>query len=467
MDPFTIAYDALLRPTRFAALLDSGGRAIVRAALAVLLWVGAALAFVGLILAQLAPLGMRGLVAGLALAPALALFIAGVGVMVGGGGSSTQAHAAFWVLRCQVAITPPLALLLALTFSQAFASLQRSPAIVLLFLFLVGMWLGGGITVILVLHRRRDESVAVRWVVASGALAIGGALWWSQPLRASEALLFAPVCSGLMFGLIRPVSYLCEAPLSIGLALAARLGAAPLRLLLLHPAYYDELGLLPLPGLSGLLMRGCAADLDAGGAWLVRVAQHPGRRRVAEQSVERAARDPRLAHTLLFWLSTSEEGMKLLTDIAERARNPHPLIAAYAAFADVATPDLWPFVLARQREAIVGAVQQPGGRAVLALLEVGIATLRADRWPDAVARLEAAPPSGGVEPDPIWAALAAIQTWATDPAPMDIADRAAATWALVAELQNLDGWPIALIAAMCEHLLFLFGIERHRGAWLV
>jgi hypothetical protein len=46
-------------------------------------------------------------------------------------------------------------------------------------------------------------------------------------------------------------------------------------------------------------------------------------------------------------------------------------------------------------------------------------------------------------------------------------DRAAALAMLGGELQDLEGWPADLIAAMSEHLLFLLGVEQRRGAWLV
>jgi hypothetical protein len=334
-------------------------------------------------------------------------------------------------------------------------------------LLLLGMWLGGGLAVLLILHKRQDEAATVRWVVAGGALAIGAALWWSQPLRAGEALLFAPACVGLAVGLLRPLSYLWQAPLSLGLAFAARLGAAPLRLLPLHPASYDDLCLLPLPGLSGLLVRSCITDLEAGGEWLLRIAQHPGQRRAVEWAIDRTVRQGRLTHPLLFWLSTSDEGIAVLRVMVGRERQPHALISAYAAFAQTIIPDSWPAVLEQHQAALTRAVALPGGQAVLALLDTGAGALRADRWPDAIARLGAALALHGVAPDPIWDALASIRAWAGDAAPAEVTDRAAAVRSLVRELDALEGWPVDLIAAMCEHLLFLISIERRRGAWLV
>ncbi len=468
MDPFIIAYDALLRPARFAAFLAGGWHSIRRASLAVLLWVGAALAFIGLMLPQLLPIGAQSRAAGLVIAPAITFMIASFGIMIGSGGSrSTAAHMAFWLLRCQVAITPPLALFLSLVFSSALMSLQRSLLAVFVFLFLLGMWIGGGLTVILALREDQDAVPAVRWVVAGGALAIGAALWWSTPLRTSAALLFVPFCAGLTVGLIRLLSYLWELPLSLALALAAHLGASPTQLLLLHPASYDDLCLLPLPGLSDLLVRSCAADLDVGGEWLLRIARHSAQCRAAGRAIVRAVRQGRIAHPLLFWLSTSPEGPALLNSMAEQERGQHTLVAAYATFAGVAAPEAWPLVLHHYRGVLAQAIGLPGGQAVFALLDVSLGTLRADRWLAAIAHLGAVSAPHGVAPNPIWIALQTVQSWAGSAGVVDIADRAAAIQSLVCELEDLEGWPIALIATLCEHLLFLIGMERQRGAWLV
>lgn len=468
VDAFTITYDALLRPARFAAFLDGGWHNIRRASLAVLLWLGAALACIGLMLPQLFPIDTQSRVASLGIAPALALMISSFGIMIGDGmGRSTLAHMSFWLLRCQVAITPPLALFLTLASSSALIAVQRMTLILFVLLPLLGVWLGGGLTVVLALRKNQHEASATRWVVAAGSLMIGTALWLSPPLRMSAALLFIPFCAGLTVGLLRPISYLWEMLWSFALALAVRLGANPLRVLPLHPVNYDDLGLLPLPGLSNLLIRACIADIDAGSEWLLRIARHPGQRRAAERAIIGIVRQGLFAHPLLFWLSTSEEGPALLTGIAERARGRHALIGAYATFAAVADPEAWLAVLQLYRETLAQAVDLPGGQAIFSLLDASLGTLQADRWPAAITHLGSTSAPAGVILDPIWLALATIQSWASGTALSDITDRADAVFSLVGEIEDLEGWPITLIAALCEHLLFLIGIERRRGAWLV
>jgi hypothetical protein len=467
-NPFTLIHDALLRPAGFAAFLDGGWRNIAWAALATAEGLLVALGFVALVLRQLVPLGTQGLAAGLLLAPLMALMFSAIWVTVGADTRiAPRASAAFWIARCQIALTPPLALLLALAYSPAFPQLARSTAVGLLLLLMFGVWSGGALVVALVKHPQRAESATARWVLALGALAIAGALWWSPPLRGTHGLLLMPMCLGFAAGLLRPVSYVCEAIVSLALLAAARAGASPLRLLALHPANVDDLSLLPLPGLGSLLVRAFAADADEGGEWILRVARHAGQHQAVRWVVAGSVVKGALAHPLLFWLSTSDGGVALLRDLADRPRLPHPLIAAYAAIGATATAAAWPSVIAQLRAPVTRAAGLPGGAALLALLEAGASVLRADRWPAAIAGLRSAPAPRDIEDDPIWVALDIVRTWADRRLPELADDRATALRALWNELQDLEGWPAGLIAAMSEHLLFLLGVEQRRGGWLV
>ena len=75
-------------------------------------------------------------------------------------------------------------------------------------------------------------------------------------------------------------------------------------------------------------------------------------------------------------------------------------------------------------------------------------------------------PSQGPE-DPIWDALAAVHSWAADPQASFTCEQQQRIDDLLAELGNLNGWPIALIAAITEHMRYLIRIEQQRGALLV
>lgn len=160
---FTLVYDALLRPARFGAWLSGGHRNVRLAVLATLEVLIAALAFVALVLEQLLPLGTPRLLVGLGLAPVPALLLAGFWMVAGSGQElAPGANAAFWILRCQITITPPLAPLLAVMYSIGFAWLQAAAAALLLLLLFFGLWVGGALTVHLALHSRRSEATAVR-----------------------------------------------------------------------------------------------------------------------------------------------------------------------------------------------------------------------------------------------------------------------------------------------------------------
>jgi hypothetical protein len=165
-------------------------------------------------------------------------------------------------------------------------------------------------------------------------------------------------------------------------------------------------------------------------------------------------------------LSTSDDGATFLREMAEQSGSPHPLVSAYAAFADTTTPEAWPVVLLQQQATVARAAAIPGGAAMRALVETGLTTLRADRWSVAIIGLRAVPAPGNVEDDPVWVALDILQAWANNRLPTLATDRFAALHALWTELQDIEGWPAALIAAMSEHLLFLLGVEQQRGAWL-
>ena len=460
---FRILLDALLRPARFATFLGGGRRNIAWAALAMFGALLATFSFMEFVLAQWIPFGAGELAVGLVYALLLSLMIAGLWIIVGSDLTvSPLANSLFWIMRCLIAIAPTLAPVMALAFSDSFLQVPQSPAPALL-LLLVGVWLGGALTVVLVRHPQRAESAPVRRLIAAGALAIGAVLWWSPVLRVLNAPLLAPACAGLAAGLLRPFSYLWEAPLSAALALAPRFGVPACRALALHPAGYDDLCLLPLPGLSSLLARAFADDSDEGGAWLLRVAGHLGQGDAARHAIAQIIRRCQLAHPLLSWLSASTEGAALLRDIAERSWLPHPLIGAYAALANTTTPEAWPDVIARQHEVIARWVDLPGGAAMLGLLETGAGVLCADRWPAAIAGVHSPPTPRAAEDDSIWVALDMVSVWANNCLLKPATDRAAALRALWAELPDMEGWPAALIAAMGEHLLFLLGVEQRRG----
>ena len=461
----TLILDTLLRPSRLVAFLASGPGATRWAFLAAAEVLGVTAGLL-IVLSLFIPFGPVALILG----PGLALVLAMIGMLPPLFSlpfeQPTRVRLTFGLTRTLIVTAPPTTLGLVITFSTAFPSLQRDPLVALAFLVASGVWFGGALTVALLVSSQRHQTPMLRWVGVVGALLIGALIWWSEPLRQSEAIFIPFVCLGFALGLLRPLSYLWEAPLSLGLALSARLGAPAHRLLDAHPVNLDELCLIPLPGLTTLLARACAADITTGGPWLVQVAQHPSQGGAARRALGRLLRGDH-AHIVLFWLSTHEDGATWLQQLCTTTARPHPLIAAYAALAAVGEPAAWPSVIRTHYTAIHAAASQPGGVAVQALLDAGAHVLTADRWPMAMAALSNTPSSAEFPADPFWHALATMRDWSDRQVPALLPDRAQALAALWDSLNPLDGWPAALLDAMAEHLVYLLLVEHRRGAWLV
>ncbi len=481
--PFTLAHDALLRPTRFATYLEGGWPNIRRAALAVVIWLGALLILIGVILPLLLPLSPISLILAIIIAPTMAMMPAGMAIMMGSNTLSTRTNTFFWLLRCQLAVAPPMGLLLLFGTSNLPLFAPWMPVLVIGFLWLIGLWTGGILSVKLIEPSVRDEAAAVRWFVGGAALVLGGLIWWLAITNPTNIGLLALILIGLSSGVLRPLNWLWAAPLSLALALAARLGVPAERLRHWHPVTLDELVLLPLPGLRYLLCRACADDLEQGAEWLLVVADHPGQRGAARRALDMIIAQGTLAHLLLFWLSTCREGRALLQRYNDQVRPAHPLIVAYAALSRGVEPAEWPQVIEQHRDHLAKLDGLPSTELLLTLIDLGRAALAASRWSEVVQTAAAlprlhAPPA--VAPDPLWTAVIDLQDWLAAPAPTLLAESqtlARALWAEAQQLieQNMDdkpdepprlAWPADLLAAASEHLLFLIEIERRRGAWL-
>ncbi len=457
--------DALLRPSRLVAFIARGPGAARWAFLAVAEVLGVTAGLL-VALSLFIPFGPVALIIG----PALALALAMIGMLPPLFSlpfeQPRRVRLTFGIVRSRIVTAPPTTMGLVITFSPAFPSLQRDPLVGLAFLVASGVWFGGALTVALLVSSRRRQPSTLRWIGVAGALLVGTLIWGSEPLRQSEAVFVSFVCLGFALGLLRLLSYLWEAPLSLGLALSARLGAPAHRLLDAHPVSLDELCLVPLPGLTTLMARACAADITTGGPWLIQVAQHPSQGGAARRALRQLLRGDH-AHMVLFWLSTHEDGKTWLQQLCATTARPHPLIATYAALAAVGEPAAWPSVITAHHTAIHAAASQPGGMAVQALLDAGVHVLAADRWPTAMAALSNTPSAPELPADPFWHALGTIRDWSDLQLPTLLPDRAQALATLWDSLDTLDGWPAALLDAMAEHLVYLLLVEHRRGAWLV
>ncbi|NJP07805.1 MAG: hypothetical protein HC837_20385 [Chloroflexaceae bacterium] len=234
-----------------------------------------------------------------------------------------------------------------------------------------------------------------------------------------------------------------------------------------HPVLFDERTLLHLPGLPALLARATTEQLETGATWMLTVSQHPGQHRAASSAMHRLVVHSPIAHPLLLWLSTHTAGQHWLRRLYEQGAIHAPLIHAYCVLTDLRDAGRWVTLLEQQRPAFVQQQANPGGNAMLALLDTAVAALQSPRWSAAVQAMQGIPPVQGVVLDEIWLALAALHIWvhAREPMLFDDGDRYGQD--LLAELQDLDGWPIGLLEAVVEHLHFLLLIEQRRGACLV
>gem|GEM_PF-2385045 len=458
-NPFVIGYDALMRPARFAAFLRGERRNMLAAVVATLIWIGTALAFVGLVLPQVMPLHRINLAAALLLSPWLALLISGLFIISGDNELAPIRNALFWALRCQLAITPLLTLGLALGFVATPLWLLVS------MLLLLGMWLGSALVVRLIRTSVPTASAPVRWILAAGSVTLVGLMIWSPVFPTDPLIWFFLTLLGFALGLIRPLSWLWEVPLALALLAGARWGLGVAHLRVLHPVSLDELCLLPLPGLRALLVAACSADLDRGGAWLLVVANHPGQRGAALGAVRMLIQQGTLAHHLLLWLCRHDLGRDWLHTLAATTAHLPPLLRGYTALMGVDDAGAWPDVIARHRTAFMQARHVPGGQTMLMLLDTGSAVLTAARWPDATAALRALPTAHADtdmsdEPGAIYRALHLIAgAAADDPA----STHSASTPPMDTTSWALTGWPQALLDAITDHLVFLLTIEEQRA----
>jgi hypothetical protein len=482
---FVLIYDALLRPTRFLAFLEQGRRAVMLAIVVTFALLLLTLGGLVVGLSLLGALDLRSLLLGTMLAVVMIMLLSIIASMSLAGRSTSRAYA-FGMLRCGITTLPCVSLVLSMVFHPALAGLQANAALIVLLSVLFGIWCGGVLNIIVLINSTWTRSAAIRWICIGSSLGLVSLLWASAT-GSEDRIIYALLAIGVMLGLIRPLSLLWQGLLSCGLAVGQWIGIAAHRLLSLHPAYYDELSLLPLPGLRTLLVRACAEHITYGGQAILRVAQHPAQGGAARAAVAQVMRQQRHTHDLLFWLSTRAEGIALLTHIQHRASRPQPLIDAYVAFATVGEAEVWPKLIAEQRAAIASGRALPGGEAMSAFLSMAHATLTAERW--ATARVHLQPAAADKQDDSItkrgtraamshvqcahtgqqnqtqvlWTAGALLRSWACNLSNASLTDRDLLLQQLLVDLEALDGfqgWPVALSAAIGEHVLFLLAIDR-------
>lgn len=460
-DPFTILLTATFRPNQFSlALMER--RYMLRATLAAVLWTTVAACFLGVILAQIMVIPERMLLAGTALAFVPGLFTAGLGIALGRTRQtiSTLANVMFWLLRPQFTVTPWLivALPIALTLLSRGQGGQYIDATILGGL----MWaLGALVTLILIKHPRRSEAGVVRWLL-TGTVVISGVQWQLFAIHHVDNQIVIWMVAGALLGLLWPATGLVEMVVSLVWAVYVRQWGGAARVLHYHPVFHNELSILPLPGLTGLVLAACEDDLERSRPWLLTLAEHPGQHEVAGQVVNRLATRGPLGVRILFWLSCQPDGRKLLGRLIASGRTVNPLVEAYVALCTVDEPGAWALTI-RQHWHVLDA-HPSGNQPILALLAAGAGVLDSYEWPDAVRVLRAI--SVDPQQEPWGVALEIVQSTISHIDPLWLDHRTLFLDRLLVELDDLTGWPADLLLAMCEQLAFLLRLEAMKGAMI-
>lgn len=471
-----IILSALLRPSHFIAFLSGGWSNIALALLAMVLWVGAALLFVAVGLVELLPVTPRGVLAGVSIGPLLPQMAVGLFHMNSNVKVSTRVSLSFAIVRCQIVMTPLLAILFAILFSQENISYIIQIYALLLFLLLVGMWAATIITIIALHYSLQNEMLVVRWMVVVAAPSLSIMLWWSPTfpplslmlwwlpiLNLTDARLLGVCLLGFGIGMIRPLSYVWEATLSSGLFVAAKLKLPPARLRAYHPVEFDELCLLPLPWLARLLVHASKRDLEHGLSWLLDVSEHPTQHRAAEIALRRIADHEDLAHPALLWLSINDRGIALLAALRDRVGIVHPLITAYADAA-LSDPDAWSSTISQHMPVWELHASLCGGATLLELMRVSAAVLGADRWATAQAALWQLPAAPDVVHGAASPLFHAIQRYGSPQAVLQTVARPDRQHDLRLLDQQIStamcGWPADLLVIIFEHAVFLRSVEH-------
>ncbi|NJP07437.1 MAG: hypothetical protein HC837_18335, partial [Chloroflexaceae bacterium] len=218
-DPFTVAYMALLQPSRFAAWLQQGHAAILAALLTTMLWTVALAMLVLLILPQITLLNVGALLLALVFITVFSSIFAGM-FMMGNTDINTSSLVCFWFVRSQLTMLPFILWVAGTLAPGDLPMLFAGTTLV------AGYVLGDAVSVkLLRISSYRQQSGTVRFILTSGLVMVGGMLCW--PLLVNDipnALAFTLFFGGLILGLTQLLPWLCYAPLSLVLALAVRAG---------------------------------------------------------------------------------------------------------------------------------------------------------------------------------------------------------------------------------------------------
>lgn len=456
----TIIFHALLRPSAFMAFLDQGWWAIRRAAL-VALWTQATTLAIGWWgMRQLTAVPTNIIIGSIISVGLLAMLIGMIPALFQHNEIIVPRLLLFWQLRTHIAFTPWLSIIIiwwTITWyaSDSWLSSMLIPA-ASTGVAVMAMGAAGAVTIRL--HNLRNTSISrqLRWSIAFATLLIALSISNLPIVWQDEQMLLIPTLIGVTLGMLRACSWLWEAGWSLLLLAALRLGMSSQLIRKLHPASFDELSLLPLPGLAPLLVSFCRRDLSSGIAWLLAVEQHSGQRRVVPRALHMIAQDAQIAHPTLLALSTMTDGTALLRRLS-RAPNCPELVHVYAQLSTVPETQAWPTTIERVRALLKRQRHHPTTSDLLLTLEISSIVLNAIDWQE-VRRVERlVPPPGASHSRLVRLCALTIHTVLHHDG-KDMSPH------LRAQIQQSGSWSSQLLATLYEHLLFLHRIEQQRRA---
>lgn len=458
--------DALFRPAQFVRLMNSDDCYACHAYIATLLWLCLTNGLIAFVMQWFFSISTFLVINGLVKSFFDAISLSSYAMIISGIISSRNhrldgfqiivKHPAkawsgvlFWLLYGQIHITP-LCLIFSLVRILRGLPWNRNLFLGSIFMLGLGLMIGTMITIIVGYFRSAQTARRIMAIAVLGLIALLGVLG-----ELAVVIGWLVLLGGIFIGIIRLISWFWQALLSLILLWLVRFNH-PL-VWKLHPAMFDELTLLPLPGLSALLVKLYRQDPQIGVQVMLRIYAYGGQRRAIRQALNRIVRDQQLTTPALLALSTNPEGAVLLHELTEQLHRIEPLIEVYAQLSAVSEPQAWPAVIAKVIVHPQLTTAYGDGIGLQSFLQAAQRLLDIHEWTFAYQQLIAMP---SLEGDSVWyRAYAALRSQAAAlNTPKDLIQ----STTILTDPQLQIGWPAHLLASVIEHLQYLRQVQLNQ-----
>ncbi|NJO07870.1 MAG: hypothetical protein HC876_21415 [Chloroflexaceae bacterium] len=207
---------------------------------------------------------------------------------------------------------------------------------------------------------------------------------------------------------------------------------------------------LPLVGLRWTLAYACRQQPEAGIAWLLAVAQHPTQFGAAVAVTRILARSQ---PAVLVQLSLDPTGAAWVQRLPHAVPHLAPLVQQYVTLLTVPDAGAWGRTLAHAHPVLVQHASDPCSHALAWFVGQSAALLHATCWATAVAVAANQFPPATVDSGVLQPYCQTLQTWL-----QGLTARPAPHWNILDSLPA--GWPAAVLAAVGEHLTFLYATNN-------